>query len=94
MPTLTSISQLDLRPIPGKTYFNFGREWSEEFIYLLMVDRFHDDTLRRPTLDTARSTGIQTPHDQFYGGKIRGVTQNLDYIADLGCTAVWLSEAV
>jgi glycosidase len=34
--------------------------------------------------------GIATPNS-FYGGSIRGVTRNLDYIAGLGCTAIWLS---
>jgi len=91
MPTLTSISELDLSPIPGKTYFTFDREWSEEFIYFLMVDRFHDDTPRQPTLGPGRSVGFLAPDNQFYGGKIRGIRQNLDYIAGLGCTAIWLS---
>jgi glycosidase len=90
MAPLTSVSQLDLSPIPGKTYFSFEREWREEFIYFLLVDRFHDDTPRGPTLKPQRSAGISTP-DDFYGGKIKGVTQNLDYIAGLGCTAIWLS---
>jgi glycosidase len=91
MPALTSIAQLDLAPIPGKTYVSFDREWREEFIYFLMVDRFHDDTPRQPGVGTGRSAGIQTPDDQFYGGKIRGILRNLDYIASLGCTAIWLS---
>jgi glycosidase len=90
MPPVTSISRLNLAPIPGKTYLDFNREWREEFIYFLMVDRFHDDSARRPTLQAGRSSGIQTPED-FYGGKIRGITRNLDYIARLGCTAIWLS---
>jgi glycosidase len=87
---LTSIEDIDLTPIPGKTYFNSIREGQEEFIYFLMVDRFHDDTPRSPVLKPGRSLGIATP-DDFYGGKIRGITQNLDYIANLGCTAIWLS---
>jgi alpha-amylase len=81
---------LDLSPPPGKSYFNIAREWREEFIYFLMVDRFHDDTARAPNLNAARSQGVSTP-DGFYGGKIQGITQNLDYIAGLGCTAIWLS---
>ena len=84
---LTSISQLDLSPIPGKKYFSIDREWREEFIYFLMVDRFHDDTARAPVKKAARSSGVATP-DTFYGGKIRGITRNLDYIAGLGCTAI------
>src|SRR5512135_733510 len=87
---LTSTSQINLAPKPGKTYFDFDREWREEFIYFLMVDRFHDDTARKPKLQPGRSAGIPTP-DDFYGGKIQGITRNLDYIAGLGCTAIWLS---
>jgi glycosidase len=90
MSALNSISQLDLRPKPGFSYFNIDREWREEFIYFLMVDRFQDDQKRQPVLKGARASGIQTP-DDFYGGKIRGITRNLDYIAGLGCTAIWLS---
>ena len=90
MPALNSITQIDLSPLPGKTYFTTDREWREEFIYFLMVDRFHDDTARTPKNQAGRSAGIATP-DAFYGGKIRGITRNLDYIAGLGCTAIWLS---
>src|SRR5712671_7680647 len=86
----TSIQQIDLSPIPGKNYFNLAREWREEFIYFLMVDRFHDSTARAPVRQAARAPGIATP-DDFYGGKIKGITRNLDYIAGLGCTAIWLS---
>ena len=90
MPALTNISEIDLSPIPGKRYFNLEREWREEFIYFLLVDRFHDDLARSPVLQAGRSDGISTP-DDFYGGKIKGITNHLDYIAGLGCTAIWLS---
>lgn len=90
MAPLTSISDVDLTPIPGKQYFNLTREWREEFIYFLMVDRFHDDQARSPVLQAGRSTGISTPND-FFGGTINGITRNLAYIAGLGCTAIWLS---
>jgi alpha-amylase len=90
MPDFTSISQIDLTPVAGKQYFTLDREWREEFIYFLMVDRFHDDQRRAPVFQSNRSAGIQTP-DAFYGGKIKGITDQLDYIAGLGCTAIWLS---
>src|SRR4029077_3726148 len=86
----TSLSDINLAPIAGKQYLTLEREWREEFIYFLMIDRFHDDLSRAPDLKPARSAGIQTP-DDFYGGKIKGITNNLDYIAGLGCTAIWLS---
>jgi alpha-amylase len=88
--SLTSISEITLSPIPNKSYFSCSREWREEFIYFLLVDRFHDDSARQPIKKSDRSRGIQTP-DNFYGGKIKGITNNLDYIAGLGCTAIWLS---
>lgn len=90
MPDPTSVSEVDLTPIPGKQYFTIEREWREEFIYFLMVDRFHDDQVRSPILQPGRATGIPAS-DGFHGGKIKGITQNLDYIASLGCTAIWLS---
>lgn len=90
MPALNSINQIDLSPLPGKRYFTTDREWREEFIYFVMVDRFHDDAARVAVSQPARSAGFPTP-DGFYGGTIRGITQNLDYIAGLGCTAIWLS---
>jgi alpha-amylase len=90
MSTFTSIDEINLTPILGKTYFNSTREWREEFIYFLMVDRFHDGAARTPINQVGRSAGFPTP-DSFYGGKIMGITNNLDYIAGLGCTAIWLS---
>ncbi len=90
MPDPTSISQIDLTSVPGKQYFSIQREWREEFIYFVMVDRFHDDQPRVPVLQPNRTPGIPAP-DGFYGGKIKGITNHLDYIAALGCTAIWLS---
>src|SRR6185312_13542184 len=89
----TSLTDIDLRPIAGKTYFNTDREWREEFIYFLMVDRFQDGVVRPVASGSARSSGIVTPND-FFGGTIKGVTRNLEYIAGLGCTAVWLSPVL
>jgi glycosidase len=91
MSSPTSISDLDLTPLAGKIYFSIDREWREEFIYFLMVDRFHDDIPRTPVKQAGRSPGKQVPDNAFYGGKIRGITQNLDYLGGLGCTAIWLS---
>jgi alpha-amylase len=73
MPDPTSVKEIDLRPIPGKKYFEIEREWREEFIYFLMVDRFQDDTSRPIVTDASRSIGINTP-DAFFGGNIKGIT--------------------
>jgi glycosidase len=88
-----SVHDLDLSPLPGKRYFSSDREWREEFIYFLMVDRFHDGKAREPRSGPARASGCGQPEQlrRFCGGRIEGITRHLDYIADLGCTAVWLS---
>jgi glycosidase len=89
-----SIHDLDLSPKPGKVYFkNCHREWREEFIYFLMVDRFHDDHKRVPFDTPGKTTGFGSPEElrQSCGGTLKGITNHLDYIKDLGCTSLWLS---
>jgi alpha-amylase len=87
------VRDIDLSPLPGKRYWSIDREWREEFIYFLMVDRFHDDLERRPASAIERCTVAQ-PRERlrrFCGGTLKGITNHLGYIADLGCTAIWLS---
>src|SRR4051812_7355927 len=88
-----SVADIDLSPIPGKTYFNSFREWREEFIYSLLVARFDDNQTRKPVTGPGRSTGRGATGQlkNFMGGKLKGVTKHLDYIENLGCTSIWLS---
>lgn len=89
-----SVENIDLSPKPGKEYWkNCHREWREEFIYFLLVDRFHDDLQRVPDIKKERSSGFGDIYqlNHFCGGTIRGISRHLDYIEDLGCTAIWLS---
>lgn len=93
MNTVWSIEEIDLAPKQGKKYWkNCHREWREEFIYFLMVDRFHDDLTRKP-VKSNRSKGYGESEQLKHtcGGTLRGIINNLDYISDLGCTALWLS---
>lgn len=88
-----SVRELDLSPVPGKRTWNVEREWREEFIYFLLVDRFHDGRERRPAHSGGRLAGSGS-HEQlkrFCGGTLKGVTRHLDYVKGLGCTALWLS---
>ncbi|MBI4483820.1 MAG: alpha-amylase [Acidobacteria bacterium] len=88
-----SVRDIDLAPTAGKKYWSCEREWREEFIYFLMVDRFHDDLQRQAVTGSGRSAsrGTREQLRRFCGGTLRGITRNLDYIRDLGCTAIWLS---
>jgi alpha-amylase len=89
-----SIHDLDLSPKAGKTYWkNCHREWREEVIYFLMVYRFHDDHERTPVKTSGKMKGFGSDErlQKTCGGTLRGIINHLDYIKDLGCTALWLS---
>ena len=72
MASPTSIAEIDLRPIPGKSYFQISREWREELIYFLMVDRFHDGVARGSVDGAGRSAGLPAA-DDFHGRNIKGI---------------------
>jgi glycosidase len=93
MTQINSVSAINLEPIPGKQYWNTDRIWSEEFIYFLLVDRFDDNRSRKPLPSPNRAQGSQDlpKLKNFCGGKIKGIEDNLNYIKNLGCTAIWLS---
>lgn len=91
---LISINDIDLSAKSGKVYWKNGnREWREEFIYFLLVDRFHDDLERKPERSADRQEGFGTAEQlqKICGGTLKGITKHLDYIRDLGCTSLWLS---
>lgn len=91
---MNSIKDIDLKPKPGKKYWsNCQREWREEFIYFLMVDRFHDSKQRRPLefKDRHHGFGDEQELKASCGGTLRGIIHQLNYIKDLGCTSIWLS---
>lgn len=72
--------------------FPSPRDWRDQFIYQLLIDRF-DDGKDHPPYDpkTARRGRDRGRAHHFQGGTIKGVTRRLDYIKGLGCTAVWVS---
>ena len=60
-----------------------------DMIYLIMPDRFaNGDTSNDSTEDTDDK---YARHELFgrHGGDIQGIINNLDYISDLGATAIW-----
>lgn len=62
--------------------------WRDDVIYFVMLDRFADgDTTNNQTVDPAKPLA-------FHGGDLKGLAENLDEIADLGATAVWLTPIV
>ncbi len=91
---MKSIKDIDLSPKLRKKYWvNCHREWLEEFIYFLMVDRFHDSNKRHTINFDTRHSGFGDSEQitKRCGGTIRGILCHLDYIKNLGCTAIGLN---
>lgn len=65
---------------------------SRDFVYLIMPDRFANGDEKNDVVHTMQEHTINRD-SMFYrhGGDILGVTQHLDYIKELGATAVWLT---
>lgn len=62
---------------------------SSDVVYLLMPDRFaNGDTTNDTTCNTQEGVKRDEPFGR-HGGDLQGIIDNLDYIADLGATAIW-----
>lgn len=72
-----------------------GEITSADLIYLIMPDRFANGD---PSLDhvTGMADGDVDRSNPYrrHGGDLRGVTQHLDYLADLGVTTLWLTPVL
>lgn len=61
------------------------RKWQDETIYSLMVDRFNNG-------DTTNDNDVNTKDPKAYqGGDFQGIIDKLDYIKDMGFTAILLT---
>jgi glycosidase len=68
---------------------------SEDFIYLLMPDRFANGDYSNDRLPGYKDQSLD--RDSMYhrhGGDIQGVIDHLDYLKDLGVTTVWMTPVL
>ncbi len=74
--------------------------WGAQTIYQIMVDRFNDGDPGNNFIlvgsDQRDAEASRYANLPFYhhGGDIKGITQRLDYIADLGMSAIWLTPVL
>ncbi|MBA2872067.1 alpha-amylase [Anoxybacillus calidus] len=62
-----------------------GRKWQDESIYFIMVDRFNNG-------DSSNDYEVNVKDPKAYhGGDFKGIIQQLDYIKEMGFTAIWLT---
>ncbi|MCW6052088.1 cyclomaltodextrin glucanotransferase [Lyngbya sp. CCAP 1446/10] len=67
-------------------------EFRQETIYFIVVDRFQDGD---PTNNEGPNPELYDPEGKdwgkYWGGDLQGVIDKLDYLKDMGVTAVWLT---
>lgn len=65
---------------------------SEDVLYLIMPDRFSNGNRENDVVKGMKETKLDRT-DSFarHGGDLQGISNHLDYIADLGVTAIWLN---
>lgn len=90
----------------GRTSVNFpllARESSQgkfqgfspdDTIYLIMPDRFADGDLTNDPPPGDPGTYDRSKPRAYHGGDFRGIQDHLDYLHDLGITAIWLTPVV
>ncbi|MFS0674118.1 alpha-amylase family glycosyl hydrolase [Ornithinibacillus sp. 179-J 7C1 HS] len=64
------------------------QSWQDEIIYFIMIDRFNNGD---PSNDY--EVNLDDPK-AYHGGDIQGIIDKLDYIKELGFTAIWLTPIV
>ncbi|MEG4989212.1 alpha-amylase family glycosyl hydrolase [Microcoleus sp. BR0-C5] len=67
-------------------------EFRQETIYFIVVDRFYDGD---PTNNEGPNPELYDPEGKdwgkYWGGDLQGVIDKLDYLKDMGVSAVWLT---
>lgn len=64
---------------------------SADVMYLIMPDRFANGNPDNDSHPSLTEKANRTLPGGRHGGDIEGIIQNLDYIKDLGATAIWLT---
>src|SRR6056297_1720638 len=67
---------------------------SSDVIYLITPDRFVNGNPDNDAVESMKELPDRTDRDGRHGGDIRGIINSLDYLQDLGFTAVWLNPVL
>ncbi len=67
---------------------------SSDVIYLITPDRFANGDLSNDEMPGMKEKLNRADKDGRHGGDIRGIIDHLDYMQDLGFTAVWLNPVL
>lgn len=83
--TLILIPFLLFYALPVGAVEKEGRKWQDETIYFLMVDRFNNGNDKNDF-----KVDMKDPK-AYHGGDFQGIIDELDYLKDMGFTAIWMT---
>ncbi|HEY9116418.1 MAG TPA: alpha-amylase family glycosyl hydrolase, partial [Roseivirga sp.] len=86
----TKAINYELKARPKELARNQGFS-SDDVIYLLMPDRFANGNPNNDTVEGMLEPARRNDPSGRHGGDLKGVLDHLDYIKNLGMTAVWLT---
>ncbi len=69
-----------------------AQSWSSRSIYFMMTDRFSDGDTSNDTYG-GFNANTSDPH-AWHGGDFQGIINHLDYIKNMGFTAIWITPVV
>ena len=68
---------------------------NKDLIYLIMPDRFANGDLKNDSIAGMLETSVnRSKMFSRHGGDLQGIIDHLDYLKELGVTAIWLTPAV
>jgi glycosidase len=83
----THTYELKQREKSAEDFLGFN---NTDAIYLITPDRFSNADESNDVNSTMNETVLDRSHDyKRHGGDLKGITNHIDYISDLGFTAVW-----
>jgi len=65
-------------------------DWRDQSIYMIFTDRFSDGDPSNNELTPGGRFRPENPRG-IHGGDFKGIEKNLDYIKNLGATAIWIT---
>lgn len=68
------------------------KSWDEARVYFIVTDRFNDgDASNNGTLETGYAPDKA---EAYHGGDLKGITQKLSYLQELGINTIWITPIV
>ncbi|WP_117168131.1 alpha-amylase family glycosyl hydrolase [Paraliobacillus sediminis] len=81
--------QVDPRPDKNDDF-----DWDEAMIYFMLTDRFYDGDSSNNDPYGIGYENYENERGTYQGGDFKGITQNLDYLDNLGINTIWVTPIV